>query len=72
MKRWDEPCCPRCGSREIAEIVYGLIPVEVDAEYASQRIIFGGCVVKATSPRWQCLGCGHKWGRAVLDGDSDE
>ena len=72
MKPWDDPCCPRCGLREIEEITYGLIPVEVDAEHSDRRIIFGGCVIKPTSPKWQWFGCGHKWGSALLDGGPDE
>jgi rubredoxin len=64
MKPEENPYCPRCGSRETAEIVYGLVLPDVEAEYPGRRIILGGCVVGPTSPKWQCVSCGHSWGRA--------
>ena len=64
--------CERCGSRDVAEIDYGLVLPDVEAEYPDRRIILGGCVVEPTSPKWQCLSCGHSWGRASLDGSSTE
>jgi hypothetical protein len=59
--------CERCGSKDTAEIIYGMVTPDVEAEYPNQRIVLGGCVVEATSPRWQCLCCGQSWGRTLAD-----
>jgi ribosomal protein S27AE len=72
MKPAGNRYCPRCGSQEVAEIVYGLVTPDIEAEYPGRRIILGGCVVEPTSPRWKCLRCGNTSGRASLDGGSDE
>jgi hypothetical protein len=36
------------------------------------EILHGGCVIEPTSPRRKYLHCGNAWGRASLDGCSDE
>lgn len=72
MKPWEDPYCQRCGSREIAQVIYGTVTSDVKAEYPDRRIILGGCVVEATSPKWQCLKRGNTWGRAFPDGTSGE
>jgi len=64
MKPQKDHYCPGCGSAEIAEIVYGLVTPDIEAEYPGRQIILGGCVVEATSPRWRCLECENTWGRA--------
>lgn len=64
--------CGRCGSPQVAEIIYGLLTPDVEAEYPGRRIILGGCVVEETFPQWRCLDCGHSWGRALLEGSSGE
>jgi hypothetical protein len=72
MKPWEGRDCESCGSQDVAEIIYGMVTPDVEVEYPGRRIILGGCVIEATSPRWQCLSCGHSWGRALLDGNSGE
>ncbi len=67
MKTREDQACARCGSREVAEIIYGMVPPDVEAQYPGQRIVLGGCVVGPTSPKWQCLNCGNAWGRALPD-----
>ena len=52
MKPGEVPGCEACGSRDVAEIVYGLVTPDVEAEYPGRRIALGGCVVEATSPAW--------------------
>ena len=43
------------------------MPPNIEAEHPERRIILGGSKVEATSPKWQCLTCGHAWGRALPD-----
>jgi hypothetical protein len=72
MQPMESRDCERCSSREIAEIIYGLVTPDVEADYPDRRIILGGCVIEPTSPRWRCLSCGHSWGRALPEENSDE
>jgi hypothetical protein len=72
MKPREDRGCERCGSREVAEIIYGLMTPDVESEYLDRHVFLGGCVVERTSPKWQCLNCGHSWGRAFHEGSSDE
>ena len=53
----------------MAEIIYGLVPSNVETESPGRRIIPGGCVVEAASPKWQCLNCRNAWGQALPDCD---
>ncbi len=69
---WEGRNCELCGSREVAEIIYGLVPPNVESQHPDRRIILGGCVIGATSPKWKCLRCGHAWGRTLPDGRSGE
>jgi hypothetical protein len=47
--------CPRCGSREIVTVLYGLgSPLTPDEE---RRFELGGCEITDRSPTWVCRGC---------------
>ena len=51
--------CPKCGSKKVQEIVYGL----VDDEYlknAGDDIYFDGCM--PTDAEWHCADCDWEWG----------
>jgi hypothetical protein len=58
--------CPKCHSKQVAEILYGLyplpLPASLQADFDSRRIRLGGCCVSETSPKWRCLSCGSEWG----------
>jgi hypothetical protein len=56
--------CPRCHSKEVAEIVYGLLPhpERFQEELDSGRIVRGGCWAWDESQQWRCLLCKHEWG----------
>jgi hypothetical protein len=59
------PDCPACGSQRVAWIFYGL-PVSFEAsgtDLEEKRVVLGGCCVSETDPEWQCVECGHGWGR---------
>ncbi len=55
--------CPRCGSREIARIEYGLpaFNEKFERDLEAGRIVLGGCLVSENDPQWKCLGCENKW-----------
>jgi hypothetical protein len=57
--------CPACRSPRVARILYGLphFTPALERELDEGRAVLGGCVVFDESPRWQCVACGHRWGR---------
>ena len=58
--------CHKCGSTDIAEILWGM-PAQSEELFRALdagEITLGGCVVEEDAPRWECANCGHKWGRA--------
>ena len=50
--------CPKCGSKEVARIVYGRPASNAPR---SKYITYGGCVVRRNAPRFSCLTCKHTW-----------
>jgi hypothetical protein len=56
--------CPSCGDRQVALIQYGLPLFDDELHRAIDEgdVVLGGCVVWPSSPRWACVGCGHRWG----------
>ncbi len=62
--------CPKCGSEEKTEILYGIpsfendsaIPEEIRKGFFRGEIILGGCAEFLTSPKYKCRGCGFKYG----------
>jgi hypothetical protein len=55
-------CCPRCGSKDIARLIFGLITPDVAERYRKKDVIFGGCGVPPAEPRWECRSCGFRFG----------
>lgn len=56
--------CPKCGSKPVAAILYGL-PLFTDEQKADIElgiVTLGGCVVGYDSPAWRCKSCGYEWG----------
>lgn len=53
--------CPRCGSEDVVEIVYGLPGKETLESAKRGEIVLGGCIVFAGSARLGCRRCKHKW-----------
>jgi hypothetical protein len=51
--------CPRCGSREVAEIVYGLPGSDLAEAEERGEVILGGCEPKEA--RRACRSCGARW-----------
>ncbi len=57
--------CPRCGSKDVAEILRGL-PVfseELEKALADHKIILGGCCITGNDPSAHCNACGKDFGK---------
>jgi hypothetical protein len=60
--------CPRCNSRDVLPIRYGMMmpsfPLSEEEERAGlarPTYISGGCVIDADSPDFMCGACHHEW-----------
>jgi len=56
--------CPKCGSRKVAPILYGM-PVfdeEMERQLNNQELYLGGCCMEETAPEYHCFGCGKNVG----------
>jgi rubredoxin len=53
--------CPRCGSDETVEIVYGYPGPDLTSESLAGNVTLGGCMVWPEAPDWRCVQCGHNW-----------
>ncbi len=54
--------CPRCLSKDIATIQYGM-PVEMPEQVELGKVVLGGCCISEQSPKWQCQRCGYEFGK---------
>jgi len=52
--------CPRCGSREIARVQYGMpaLSDHLEADLGAHRVVLGGCMVWDDQPDRSCTTCG--------------
>ncbi len=52
--------CPKCGSRRVAPILYGLpsIDEETERKLENEDLYLGGCSVSEEAPRYHCFACG--------------
>ena len=59
--------CPKCGSRKIALILYGMpeYDEEMEQKINNQELYLGGCCISDTNPLFHCFGCGKDFGRLV-------
>ncbi len=55
--------CPKCGSNDAANILYGLpdFTDELKREIDAKRVVLGGCTVFGEDPQWHCNKCHHEW-----------
>lgn len=56
--------CPRCGSRAVIPILYGLPNAATNALAATGSIELAGRVHEEGQPGSRCRDCGHGWRRA--------
>jgi hypothetical protein len=52
------PPCPRCGSTDAVEIIYGLPDMELGMAAERGEVVLGGCIVGDESPDYECRRCG--------------
>ena len=62
---WVRRRCPRCGSKDVARILYGLLhdSPELDQKLAKKAVHRGGCCSCSRSPGWYCNSCMYPFGR---------
>lgn len=48
--------CPRCASKDVARIQYGLLTGP-----PADNVVMGGCVITQNAPDRHCHACGHDW-----------
>lgn len=61
--------CPRCRSRRVVPIAYGLPGDELMRAAQAGRIELGGCEVCEDAPNWHCRACAHEWRGPAPDWD---
>ena len=70
-KRPTKPdACPKCSSRKVASILYGLPRFDEELERSIDvgGIVLGGCCIFGEDPTWHCNTCRHQWGGEEEDG----
>lgn len=61
--------CPRCGSKKIARILYGMPDFNmIKEDLEAGKIVLGGCCVSDSDPSWQCVECDARIYKAFLRG----
>ena len=51
------PPCPRCGSTDAVEIVYGYPTGETFEAAERGEVVLGGCVIGPEAPDYECGSC---------------
>lgn len=54
--------CPKCGSKRVIPILWGMPSPEAEREADKGRVYLAGCVMLAPTPEWHCVSCRHQWG----------
>jgi len=63
--------CPKCGTKSVVEIVYGLPTRDLIAREKAGEIELGGCCIfVGESPKYHCKICEHNFG--VYEEDDTE
>lgn len=53
--------CPKCGSKHVASILYGLPTSAAMKQATTGEVILGGCVIGMSSPQFHCHDCENRW-----------
>lgn len=53
--------CPKCKSKDVVQILYGMPSYEAIQAYERKEVILGGCLVTNNDPDYGCLCCNHRW-----------
>jgi len=64
--------CPSCGSKDIAQILYGLpaINEKLEKMIAKREVTLGGCGIYEGAPQWVCNACSFKFGELRIREDT--
>ena len=54
--------CPKCGSRQAVEILYGYPSSEALEAAERGEIMLGGCCISLDDPKYCCKECDYSWG----------
>lgn len=58
--------CPKCGSNNVAEILYGMPDFndyKMQADLKAGKIVCGGCCISGNDPEYRCNECGCEFGK---------
>lgn len=64
-RKYTQPVCPFCGSKNVARYLYGLVTFTAELEEKLNRgkIVLGGCIInEGVSPKYQCNDCEKDFG----------
>jgi len=57
-----ENICPKCKSKNVEEMMYGLMYFEACEDRGGAESFYGGCYQDETNrPDFKCLKCGYEW-----------
>ena len=56
--------CPKCDSRDIAPILYGMPSFGMQDQEMRGEIYRGGCCMEIDAPDRHCNDCEHQWSKA--------
>lgn len=59
------PRCPKCLSKTIVPIMYGLPTEKAFLESQQGKLVLGGCCISDESPKWHCKACEHEFGKEM-------
>lgn len=65
MSRYKIRKCPKCGSNNVAEILYGLPDFSDEMLQALKdgKIVCGGCCISGNDPEYRCNKCGYEFSK---------
>lgn len=63
----DNNICPKCGSKDILDIVYGMPSYYLFKEAEENKVVLGGCVIGFNDPEFHCNNCGFEWSKEDLE-----
>lgn len=60
--------CPKCGSKEVASILYGkpLFNEELKQKLERKEVILGGCCLEGSDPKYRCNACKKLFGKPAI------
>ena len=55
--------CIKCGSKDTADIIYGLPSYELISLVEAKKVKLGGCCIVENAPDYFCYTCQHEWNK---------